>query len=113
MAGIGVFGVVTAYVAGRGPEFGLRLALGSTPGGLQRFVLKRGWMLAGVGVVLGLAASMSIGQLLEGFLYGIPPFHFQTVAGVAVVMIAVVLVAAFLPAYGASRLNPLDVLRAD
>jgi predicted permease len=112
LAAIGTYGVVSSIVAERRREIGIRMALGADRFSVLAGVLKEGLVLAGIGVVLGLAGAFALNRLIAALLFGVQPTDMPTVAGVAATMIAVVTVACLLPAWRASRLDPSAVLRA-
>lgn len=111
LATIGLYGVMAYLVGQRRPEMGIRLALGATPGDLQRMVVAHGATLAGVGVVLGLAAAFGAAQLVKSMLPGITPSDPLTFIAVPMVLIVVALVAAWIPARRAAATDPVIALR--
>lgn len=113
LAAIGTYGVMAYSVAQRRHEFGLRIALGARSRDLLGLVLTQGLRLAAIGVVLGLASSWALGQLLRSLLYGVDahdPITFLTAATVA---LFAALVACFIPARRATQLDPMISLRAE
>ena len=113
LAAIGVFGVVAYTVASRTREIGVRLALGATPGGVVRQVVRRSMTLAAAGIALGLAGALAAGRLLESLLYGLPPRDVPTLLVTMAVFTVVALAACWLPARRAARINPISALRME
>lgn len=113
LAALGVYGV-TAYIASlRTREFGVRLALGASPGDLLRLVCREGLALAAIGIVAGLAVAAGAMRFLAGLLYGVGPFDPAIFTGVAVLLLGFVLLAAWFPARRAARTDPMAALRAE
>lgn len=111
LALIGVAGLQAASVAARLPEFGIRLALGATPGRIRRLVLGQAGWLIGVGLALGLAAAVAASRLLTGLLFDVPATDPLTFAGVATSIAALGLIACVLSTRRATRVDPADTLR--
>jgi putative ABC transport system permease protein len=113
LALIGLYGVVTYWVARRMREMGIRLAIGSDPGAILSLVLGQGARLAFAGVLLGTGGAYALTRLLQRFLYGVSPTDPLAFAGVALGLTACALVACALPALRAVRVDPMRVLRSD
>ena len=113
MASIGLYGVLSYAVAQRVPEIGVRLALGAEPGGVARMVLRQGATLALTGIVLGVAAGLAGGRLIESLLYGVSARDPLVFAGAAAAVLSVALLACWLPARRAAAVDPLVALRAE
>ncbi|HEX2190751.1 MAG TPA: ABC transporter permease [Longimicrobiaceae bacterium] len=113
LGGIGIYGVVSYGADRRSREFGVRMALGARPGEVLRLVLAGAGRLAAVGLAAGVAASLALTRLLAGQLYGVRPTDPATYLAVAALLAAVVLLAAYLPARRATRVDPVVALRAD
>ena len=113
LAGVGVYGTTAYWVAQRMRELGLRMALGATRGQIVGLVLGRGLRLAALGAGIGLAGAMATLHILETFLFATDPSDAETLAGVTVLLVSLVLAACYLPALRASRLDPADVLRSE
>jgi putative ABC transport system permease protein len=113
LAGVGLFAVLSALVAERRREFGVRLALGARPGGLQWLVLRRGLGWAALGVAAGLGASWALMRILQVVLYATSPHDPAVFAGVALFVFAVTGFACWLPARRAARIDPMIALRAE
>lgn len=106
LAVIGVYGVMSYAVGQRTTECGVRLALGALPADLLWLVLKDGIALLAVGLTLGLGLAVAMGYLLSARLFGVMPFDPSTLAGTALVMAIITLLACYLPARRAAKLDP-------
>jgi putative ABC transport system permease protein len=111
LAAIGLYGVIAFSVSQRTREIGIRAALGAERGKIATLVIGEGARLAAVGLVLGLAASLAATRVLSGLLYQVKATDPLTLTGVLAFLGAVVLVASYLPARRASRIDPVDALR--
>ncbi len=113
IAVVGIFGVVAYQVAQRTNEFGIRLALGSSPAGVLRLVLSQALRLVVAGVLLGLVISLGTGRLLASQLFELSPHDPWMLGGVSVLVLGASLAASTLPARRASSLNPMEALRSE
>lgn len=113
LACVGVYGVMSYNVARRVREFGIRLALGEREHSLLRAVLGEAMSLAFVGIVLGVGGTLLVRRLISNLLYGVPPHDLETVTGVSVALLAMMLIAAYLPARRAARVDPMRAIRAE
>ena len=111
LSAVGIFGVMNYSVALRTREIGLRLAIGAQPRQVLLLVLRQGLLLTGVGVVLGLAAAFALTRLLSGLLFGVEAVDVTTFASISFLLIVVSLLACYLPARRAMRIDPLRALR--
>lgn len=109
----GLFGVVSYSVAQRVPEFGTRIALGASAGSVMRQVARQSLGLLAIGLTVGLAGGVGVGFMMQGILYGISPTDPATLASVTALLTVVTLVATALPAWRASRIDPVVALRAE
>lgn len=110
LASVGLYGIVAYSVSQRRREIGLRLALGATQSDVLGLVLRQGMSLVLMGVAIGFAVSLLAGRLLSRMLYGVAVGDPLSVTGAAVLLSAVALLACYLPARGASRVDPLRAL---
>jgi ABC-type antimicrobial peptide transport system permease subunit len=111
LAAIGVYGVMSYTVEGRRREIGIRLALGASQRGVLISVVRSGVALATVGIGIGLAGAWALGGLIGAVLYGVPPGDPLVFASVTAALAGVTVLASFLPAWRASRVEPLRELR--
>jgi putative ABC transport system permease protein len=113
LALIGVHGVLSYSVAQRVPEVGIRMALGAERGSVTRAVMAEGLKLAVAGVALGMIGALAVSRLLESMLFEVTATDPVTYAVVLVSVLAAALLASFVPAFRASRADPLSALRSD
>ncbi|HEX2188842.1 MAG TPA: ABC transporter permease [Longimicrobiaceae bacterium] len=113
LAAVGVFGVMSYSVARRTREIGLRMALGAHAGRMQRMVLREALVLAALGIALGLAGALAATRLLRALLFQVGATDPATFLAVAAVLAAAALLASWLPARRATRVDPMVALRAE
>jgi len=113
LACVGIYGVMAHSVAQRTRELGIRLALGADRGTVLGLVLRRGLALAGMGIGLGLVISTAANRFLASLLFGVAPTDPLTYAAVAALLLAVSLLACYLPARRATRVDPTVAMRAE
>ncbi len=111
LSGIGIYGVVAFSVLQRTREIGVRMALGADRGRVLREVVRDAFDLALPGLVLGVVAAVILGRLLEAFLLGVSPLDFTAFTAVGWALLGAVLVASFVPARRAARVDPSEALR--
>jgi ABC-type antimicrobial peptide transport system permease subunit len=113
LGGIGLYGVIAYVVSLRTRELGLRIALGAEPTAVLALVLRDGLGLAAVGIAAGLVAFVALGTFLRGMLVGVTPTDPVTLVAVTLAILVVCAIASWVPAWRASRIDPLDALRAE
>jgi len=113
LAAVGTYGVLAYSVAERRREIGIRMALGASEGGVLTLVLRQGMLLAGIGLLVGLAGALAVTRVVSSLLFGVQPTDPATFAAVGLFMLAVALVACVVPARRATRVDPLVALRLD
>jgi ABC-type antimicrobial peptide transport system permease subunit len=111
LAGLGLYGVTSYAVTRRRNEIGIRMALGAEPSGVVRLVLVRELALVALGVVIGTGVSWWSSQLIASLLYDLQPRDAGTLVSAAVALTTVGVLASWLPAYRASRIDPAEALR--
>jgi ABC-type antimicrobial peptide transport system permease subunit len=111
LAGMGIYGVISYIVSERMHEIGIRLALGAQSRNILRIVVRQGLGLAFAGATVGLVGALIVSHLMAGLLYGVRPTDPVTFAAVALLLIAVALLACYIPARRAIRVDPLVALR--
>ncbi len=110
---VGVYGVISYAVSQRSRELGIRIALGTERGRVLAMVVGQGAILAGTGVVLELALAFGLIRLMSGVLFGVSPMDPATYAVAAGGLLTVALLASYLPARRAARVDPVGALRAE
>jgi ABC-type antimicrobial peptide transport system permease subunit len=113
LASTGLYGVVAFTVSRRVREVGIRMSLGADSATVVKMVLKGAMALVLTGAVIGLALTAGLAQLISQFLYGVSATDPITFVGVPLALAVVALLAAFLPARRASRIDPVEALRAE
>jgi putative ABC transport system permease protein len=109
----GLYGVLAQLVSYRRREFGIRLALGATPGGILRLVLRQGLVFVGAGLAIGIVAAVFAGNLVRSFLYQVKPADVWTYGSVVLLLLLVGSVAALIPARRAAAVEPMSALREE
>jgi putative ABC transport system permease protein len=113
LSAVGIYGVTAYAVSQRTRELGIRMALGADAGSVRGLVLRDGMRLASAGLTLGLLGALALTRVLRGLLFEVPPTDLATHAGVAFILLAVVLAACWIPARRAAKLDPWRALRAE
>src|SRR5215471_2877638 len=108
---MGIYGVISVNVAGRTNEFGIRLALGAQTGNVLRMVLGQGLRLTLIGVAIGIPAALGLTRLMQSVLFGISATDPVTFAAISALVLLVALLACYLPARRATKVDPLEALR--
>jgi len=111
LASLGIYGVMSFAVTQRTHEIGLRIALGARPSEVLSMVIGRGMILAGIGIVIGIAGSLALTRLMTTMLYQIRPTDMRTYLVVSALLAGIALVANYVPARRATRVDPLIALR--
>jgi len=111
LTAVGLFGVISYTVVERTREVGIRLALGAAPEAIAGMIVKNGVWLASVGVGVGLAAAFGLTRLMRSLLYGVSPLDPTTFFGVAIMLFAMALLASYVPARRAAKVDPMVALR--
>src|SRR5512142_315138 len=112
IAAVGIAGVLAFSVSARTNEIGIRMSLGADGGQVQRMILREGGVLLAIGLVLGVAAAWLAGGIIRGLLFGVAPHDPVTLVGVAVMMAAIGIVACWIPALRAARIDPAITMRS-
>ena len=109
----GIYGVISYSVAQRSREIGIRLALGAQPQSVTRMFVRHGLMLSGIGVAIGLAAAVGVMRLITSLLFEVNPIDPLTYAMVSLVLIGATMLASYVPALRATRVDPIMALRSE
>jgi putative ABC transport system permease protein len=111
LAAIGIYGLMAYSVAQRTQEIGIRLALGAQSGDVRRMVVVQGMWLAVIGVVIGIASAFGLSRLISSLLFGVQAWDPLVFVGAPMLLTAIALLAAWVPARRASRVDPIEALR--
>jgi putative ABC transport system permease protein len=107
----GVYGLISYTVAQRTQEIGIRMALGATRPNVLGLILKKGLLLTSLGAGLGLAISFLLTRLIVSLLFGIEPTDLTSFAGATLVLLIAAMMASYIPAHRATKVDPLTALR--
>jgi ABC-type antimicrobial peptide transport system permease subunit len=110
---VGLYGVLSQSVGQRRAEIGVRVALGSTPGRVQWLIVRESLVVVLSGLALGIPAALAAGKGMAGLLFGLNAAHPETLVGATGVIVVVTLSASYIPAWRASRLDPMIALRTE
>ena len=113
LAAVGIYGVMSHVVAGRTREIGLRMALGAQLSEVQKLILKQGMFLAAIGSLCGLVIALGGARMMKTLLYGVSTSDPVTFTCVALLLLSIALLACWIPARRASRVEPMIALRAE
>jgi putative ABC transport system permease protein len=111
LACLGLYGIAAYSVAARKREIGIRMALGARPDDVHRMVIRQGMRLALTGVAVGLAGEFVVSRILSSLLYEISGADALIYAGVSILLVLIALVACYIPARRAARVDPMVALR--
>ena len=111
LAAIGIYGVVSFLVTQRTHEFGIRMALGAQAANVLKLVLGQAILLSLIGVGLGLLASLALTRLMRDLIYGVQPTDPLTLIAVALLLAVITIIASYIPARRATKVDPLVALR--
>lgn len=113
LAALGLYGLLAFAVTRRTREIGVRMALGARRGAVRALVIRNGVKLVGIGLAIGFLLAGAVMRLVRGLLFGLSPTDPITFVGIAALLVAVAVAAAFLPAWRATRIDPVEALRAE
>ena len=113
IAAIGVYGVMSYQVARRTNEIGVRIALGARRGDIARMVLREAGTLVAIGLAVGSALAFVAASFVQSLVFGVPPYDIRPVGVACIVLAAAAIVASYVPARRAARLEPLTALREE
>jgi putative ABC transport system permease protein len=111
LAAVGVYGVISYAVSQRTQEIGVRVALGAQRTDVLKLIVGHGALLGGVGIAIGLGGALSVTRLLRTMLFGVSPFDPLSFVGVSLLLTTIALVASYVPARRAARVDPVEALR--
>ena len=113
LAAVGIYSVLSYSVSQRVPEIGIRRALGAPAAAVMRTIVGEGLKPTAVGIVVGLTIAALLGRVMTTMLFGVGPHDALTFTGVSLAVVAVAIIATLAPAYRATRIDPLQALRAE
>jgi len=113
LAAIGIYGVTSYMVAQRTREIGIRIALGAEPVGVAKLVLSSGLKLVVIGLGIGLAGAFLLTRFMSSILFAVSPTDPLTFGGIVAILLGVALLACFIPAIRATRVDPVVALKSD
>jgi len=111
LAAVGVYGVISYAVSQRTQEIGVRVALGAQRVDVLRLIVGQGALLGGLGIAIGLIGALGVTRFLRTMLFGVSPFDPTSFAGVSAVLTAIALLASYIPARRAAKVDPVEALR--
>jgi len=111
LASLGVYGVMAYAVNLRQQEIGIRIAVGAQRGNVLVLILKRGCLLAGIGIAIGIFGALAVTRIIDFMLYQVKPLDPVTFAAVPLLLLAITLLACYVPARRAAKIDPMEALR--
>ena len=111
LAAVGIYSTMSVYVGGRTKEFGIKLALGAQPGALRRAVIRQGLWLTGAGVLVGVAGALALTRTIKSLLFEVSATDPVVFTAIPVLLVLVALLACYIPARRATKVDPLIALR--
>ncbi len=111
LAAMGIYGVISFSVGQRAHEMGIRIALGAEKRSIIRLVLKQGLALTGIGMVIGVAGAFALSRVMQALLFGVGSLDPLTFLGTPIFLAVVALVASYIPALRATKVDPISALR--
>jgi len=113
LAAVGIYGVMSFAVAQRTHEIGLRMALGADQRGVVALILREGMTLAGIGLVLGSGGAYFVGRAMQSIFYDVGAIDLRAFSGVAAILLGAAMLACYVPAVRASKVDPMQALREE
>jgi predicted permease len=110
---IGLYGLMAYNVTRRTTEIGIRMALGATPANVARPILREALLLTAIGLAIGIPVSLALTRFIKSQLYGVAPTNPATLIGAGILLIAVTIISAWIPARRAAKINPMEALRCE
>jgi predicted permease len=113
LASVGLYGVMSYFVARRGSEIGIRMALGATRGSVIKTVMRAALFQVLIGLVIGIPAALYAGKLMESMLFGVGRYDWMALAGAPLILVICGITAGFIPARRAASIEPMEALRTE